>query len=208
MLKVFFLSLLVLCSFSPNGQEPSITKVVFRLIPASPPSAFSSITPKTIYVAGDRYARIEEQVDLDTQNLIIVSEPDIWVIDGKRKHGSHMVNPGPDLSVHNPILGPEGPAELFDFEYGRELRFFANSKTIKLGFKEINGVSCDVRELRSGDYRIIMNIIQGRKTPHSVEIFVNDRALLRLEYVSYEEDLPFDRSLFGPPLGIPLVDSR
>jgi hypothetical protein len=206
-LKIFFLSLLLLCSSSAIEHEPSITKVVFRLIPASPTSALGPIAPKTIYVAGDRYARIEEQADGVAPNLIIVSEPDIWVIDGKKKNGSHMVNPGPDLTVHNPILGPEGPEELFDFEYGRELRFFENSKTTDLGFKEINGVGCDVQEVRSGDYRVVMNLMRSKKIPHSIDIFLNGRAVIRLEYISYEQDLPFDRFLFRPPNGISISDS-
>lgn len=208
MLKVFFLSLLVLCSVPTFARDPLVTKVVFRLIPLANSSPMpTSVAPKTIYVAGDRYARIEQPGDNETTNLIIVSQPDIWVIDGKKKQGNHMINPGPDFTVHNPILGPEGPQELFDFEYGRELGFFENSQATDLGLKEINGVGCDVQELRSGDYRIVMNLTRSRKIPHSIEIFLNGRAVIRLEYITYERDLPFDSSLFRPPNGIVIADS-
>ena len=207
MLHAFFLSLLVLCSIPTLEPAPPVTKVVFRLIPPDSFSPPASVAPKTIYVAGDRYARIEQPGHADTKNLIIVSEPDIWVVDGEKKQASHMINPGPDLTVHNPILGPEGPEDLFDFEYGRELRFFEHVTTKSLGFKEIEGIGCDVHELRSGDYRIVMNVTRVKNIPHSIQIFLNDRPVLHLQYLGYEKDIPFDPALFRPPDGIQITES-
>lgn len=218
MVKACFLSLLFLSSIPVVERDPLVTKVVFRLIPANSSPAPAEIAPKTIYVAGDRYARIEEPVDAKTRNLIIVNQPDIWVIDGEQRRGNHMVNPGPDFTVHNPILGPNGPQEMFGFEYGREMRFFAEAATknrigIKsvafrdLGSKNIEGTICDVHEIRSGDYRVLLNIIHASQIPHSIKIFLASQPLIQLEYIDYKSDIPFDQSLFKPPDGIAIAES-
>lgn len=194
--------------------------MVFRIMPRNSPSTPASLTVKTIYVAGERYARIEQQVDPQSpdKNLIIVNQPDIWVIDSRKKQGVHMVNPGPDFTVHNPILGPHGPQELFGFGYGREMRFFAEAATKHrigihsfafrdLGFKKIEGTGCDVQEIRSGDYRVVMNVVHAKQIPQSIEIFLDDTSVIRLEYIRYEKDIPFDESLFKPPEGMPITES-
>ena len=171
-----------------------------------------------MYVAGDRFARVEEPGDAQTPNLIIVNEPDIWVIEGKKHRGSHMINPGPDYTVHNPILGPNAPQQLLGLEYGREMRFFAevstkNSIGIKsvafrdFGSKEIRGTTCDVHEIRYDDYRVLLNIIRTKQIPRSIEIFRDERPVVRMEYVDYETDLPFDQTLFKPPDGILIAES-
>ena len=218
MLKAFFLSLFVLCSIPTIGADPLVTKMVFRLIPANSSPLPASVAPKTIYVAGDRCARIEEPVDAKTRNLLIVNQPDIWVIDGGKQQGSHMINPGPDFVVHNPILGPNAPQPLLGLEYGREMRFFAEAFTKNrvginsvafrdLGSKQIKGTACDLHEIRSGDYRVLLNIIPTKQVPHSIQIFVKGRPVIELEYVEYETNLPFDESLFKPPAGMPITEA-
>ena len=208
LVKALFFHLLFLCPLLSAGGEPMVTKMVFRITPAdsSPTAALSS--PKTMYVAGDRYARIEQETDLHLgdKNLIIVNQPDIWIIDSKKKEGGHMVNPGPDFTVHNPILGPDGPDELFGFQYGREVAFFDQGGTKVLGAQKVAGIDCEARELTVGDYRILL-FVSRAKFPLRVTVFYVGKLALELNYISYEQGLPFDLTLFKPPPDIQITES-
>jgi hypothetical protein len=60
----------------------TVTKIVSCFIsPKILPDSFAA-KPKTIYIGGDRYSRVEEQLDAahGIHGLIIVSEPDSWMI--------------------------------------------------------------------------------------------------------------------------------
>jgi hypothetical protein len=104
----------VLSSTTLADQMPEVTKLVIRFIAADLPADTSATKPKTLYVPGNRYARVEQETDPSSHaaNLIIVNEPNIWAIDSADKIGNHSTNPGPDFTVHNPIFGSDGPAEL------------------------------------------------------------------------------------------------
>ena len=112
-----------LCPIAFGETKPSITKIVFRYIAEELSENADAAKPKTMYLAGDRYARVEEETDSASKKLIVVNEPDIWVADLGNKIGSHTINPGPDFTVHNPILGADVPDELFDFQFGHEIEF-------------------------------------------------------------------------------------
>jgi hypothetical protein len=203
---LFFLPLL--CSVTLAGSEPKITKLVIRYIASDLPNNTAGAKPKTFCVASNRYARIEQESDaaLHSPNLIIVNEPDIWVIDLATKSGTHSVNAGPDLSVHNPILGTDSPEELFDFEFGYELQFLNRVHAKNLGSKEIRGTQCITREFEASDYLVTMYLDSKKNSPVELKVFKNGTMMFRIEYLNYENGLPFDASLFEPPIGISFTE--
>jgi hypothetical protein len=72
---------ILLCS-TADAAEPRMTKIVTRAIsPDIKPGSFAA-KPKTMYLAGKKYARVEEDVDIENKihGLIIANEPDSWII--------------------------------------------------------------------------------------------------------------------------------
>src|SRR5438045_7621317 len=74
---------LLLCNSAfAEPTKPKVIKIVSRFISSEiPPNSFAA-KPKTIYIAGDSYSRVEEEPDREhgIHGLIIVSEPDSWMI--------------------------------------------------------------------------------------------------------------------------------
>jgi hypothetical protein len=184
-----------------------MTRLEFAFDEARPGTA--EARPKTIYVAGDRYGRIEQFADANSnfKHLILVDEPDIWLVDAVRKTAGHSANHGSDQRVHNPILGPEAPEEFVDLEYGRERKFFDDSHASPVA-EEWNGIECNVREVTAGPYRVRFLVDRKRSTPVRMEAFKDNEPLFALRYLSYSTDLKFDPTLFQPPKEFAIVEAE
>src|SRR5712691_13067681 len=110
-------------SFPGMGQElpATMTKITTRIIePKMNPDSFFA-QPKTLWRAGTKYARVAEAADPQHQihGLVIVNEPDVWMVNLFDKSGTHMVDTGPTFNAHLPIF--EASSGVAGFEFGREL---------------------------------------------------------------------------------------
>lgn len=111
----------------------TMTKMVVQLqSPDVPPDSFAA-KPKTMYRAGTKYCRIEEVDDPDQNihELMIVNEPDAWLINLDDHSGRHLVDPGPTLNCRLPMFGdllsalPEDESkQIAELEFGFEKEFF------------------------------------------------------------------------------------
>src|SRR5687768_16786202 len=92
--------------------------------PKLSPEAFAR-TPRLLYRHGTRYGRLEEQPDPDKRihGLIVVNEPDIWIINLMGSTGQHVVDPGPSIEFHVPILSGAGNVHWTGFEFGSEVAY-------------------------------------------------------------------------------------
>src|SRR5438270_6700418 len=93
--------------------KPTITRIEFRIISAEiPPDSFGA-KPKTYYISGKTHSRVEEQPDPSEHlhELIVCTEPDIWVINLYTHTAQHIVDPGPKFVAHHAILEQDAPKE-------------------------------------------------------------------------------------------------
>lgn len=74
-------------------------------LPDVPAGDFRS-QPRTMYRLGDRYARLEEPLNTadNVHLLIVVNEPDVWMVNRTDMTGRHIVDPGPTFEFHAPVL--------------------------------------------------------------------------------------------------------
>src|SRR6185369_2544679 len=93
MFSVVFISLggLVLLAESNSVVPKTMTKMVIADIGPDVPKGSFAARPKTTYLSGTRYGRIEEEDDPKEKlhQLILVSEPDIWMINLADKTAKH-----------------------------------------------------------------------------------------------------------------------
>ena len=106
--KNLFLPALIVFAIVPPllAGEPSMTKIVSRIISDSVPEGSFASKPKTLYRAGNKYSRTEEELDVENNlhALLIVNEPDTWMINLADKTARHIVDPGPTFNFRAPIV--------------------------------------------------------------------------------------------------------
>jgi hypothetical protein len=115
-------------------QTPKImTKMVVQLQSPDVPADSFAAKPKTMIRAGTQFCRTEEEPDPEHRihGLVIINEPDAWLVNLESKSAQHMVDPGPTFNCRMPVFAPlisDLPAEeakqIGALEFGYELEFF------------------------------------------------------------------------------------
>jgi len=192
-----------------RGQDDPKTmmKISMRIVEPPPQAGSFAAEPRTCWRAGTRFARIAEA--LDSQNKIhalwIIREPDAWVINLFDKTAKHVVDSGPSRSVHIPIFQtPEGDhADLKELEFGNEFEFFTKHHAKRSSEEHPRGQATDRYEVALDGQRrkLILWTAPGSNKPTRVSL-IDGTKTRTIEYLTYEDDLPFDASIFQVPAGI------
>lgn len=110
-----------------------MTKIQVRLEGPDIPAGSFATKPKVMYRAGTGYCRMEEEEDTANGNhgLLVVNEPDAWMVNLVTKTARHIVDPGPTLNCHMPLFADDPDKDASGLEFGLEMQFF-KSKGAKL----------------------------------------------------------------------------
>ena len=189
-----------------TGETPeTMTKMVVRLMgPEIKPGSFSAL-PKTIYRAGDRYARIEDPPDArqKIQKLTIIVGSDAYSVNMIDHKGTHATSHGPN-EQRVPIVLPLDPRhnlqQLDSLEFGSEYEFFQAAGATHIAGPLINGKATDAYELKTSGGPATLVVRGGTESPVILSWPTKD-GVYKYEYITYE-DLPFNRGLFAKPSGI------
>jgi len=202
-LPALALSLVASAALAQTCAPAKLTKVVTRQVgPEVKPGSFAA-APMTVYRQGERLMRSEEAEDpaQKLHLLIVAAEPDIWFVNRVDRTGRHVVDPGPDLNVHAPIVTGQGvPAAFSELEYGCEAAF-ARARAHQGGSREVGGKAADIWALVAGDRRLEI-LLSAKGEPAEVAYFQGDRPVLVIRYDSFEAALPDDPALFRKPDGV------
>ena len=196
----------------PLSQEDPTTmmRIATRIIDPIPDPGSYEGEPKICWRAGARYARIAEAADPQHQihALVVINEPNIWMVNLFNRTGRHIVDPGPSLNVHLPVfqtLGGE-QAELMGLEFGVESEFFAKYHA-RLSSENLKGKIVERHEMVIRGGRLVLWTDPKSGKPTRISL-IRGGAIQTIEYVAYENDLAFDISVFQPPEGIAMKDSK
>ncbi len=203
---------LSLAAFSQENKTKapeSMTKMVVRLMgPAIKAGSFSAL-PKTIYRAGEQYARIEDPPDARQriEKLTIIVGPDAYSVNLIDRKGTHAIAQG-SHDLYLPIVLPLDPrhklGKLDGVEFGSEYEFFqAAGATHKAG-PVINAKPTDAYELKTPIGVATLVTRSGTETPVTLS-WQTSEGTYKYEYITYE-DLPFEPNLFAKPSGIQLKE--
>ena len=189
--------------------NPPMAKFVVRLFGANvDPDSFAA-KPRTLYRAGETYARLEHAPDpaRDMHKLVVIAEPDIWDVNLIAGTGQHSVDPGPRFVVHINIMPPGGPKEFATLEFGAELEFFKLHKATSAPERVLDGKRCHALKYSYGDYRLLLYSAVDSGLPFQLEVYRNDHLNVALRYLTYERNLPFEPELFKPPADIKMTEA-
>jgi hypothetical protein len=126
LLSIFY----ALSVFSFAQDTPKqMTKIVAQLQGPEIPADSFAAKPKTMYRAGSRYCRVEEEPDTKNgiQGLLVVNEPDYWMANLISKTARHGVDPGPTFNCHMPMFADDPDKEAAGLEFGLEMEFSVSS---------------------------------------------------------------------------------
>ncbi len=186
----------------------TMTKIVVRLMgPGIKAGSFSAL-PKTIYRAGEHYARIEDPPDAKqkVQKLTIIDEPDAYSVNLIDRKGTHVIDQGGPNDLHLPIVLPFDPKhklrKLDRIEFGAEYEFFKRAGARKQAGPVINAKPTDLYELKTPQGIAALTLRGGTETPVYLS-WQTSEGTYKYEYITYEE-VPFEGSLFVKPSGIQL----
>lgn len=170
------------------------------------PGSFAS-KPKVYFRATNRYCRTEEAPDPENKihGLLIVNEPDAWMINLESKTGRHIVDSGPTFNCRLPIFAPLGkndaPDSLTnDLQFGRELEFFQKLGASPQTGSVIQGKQTNVYIIEIGAAALGLLTYGSPERPLSVSRKYAGNTDI-FWYDNYGEQL-FDSKLFGRPEGI------
>jgi len=193
-----------------ESNKPRLIKIVYRHMASEIPADSWAVQPRTLYIGGGTYSRLEEAPDPEQHihGLIITSEPDVWMINLFGRRGQHIIDPGPTFVTHHNIMGAEAPKELWALEFGKEVEFLQNHHAAPAEAKVIEGQQCDASEYGLAPYRIVLYVRSDTHTPFQLDIFKDDSAYSSVRYLSYETGIAFDAALFRPPADVTMTEAK
>ncbi|MBU1376614.1 MAG: hypothetical protein KKE02_24820 [Alphaproteobacteria bacterium] len=204
----------------PPCQPRSLISMTIRNVTPGLQAVDPRAQPKQLWRKGGRFLRSLEQpvvsaaiqdpkAPMARQALVIISEPDVWVIDQASREGRHTLDKGPVLEVRAPILQPgAAPQEFMSLEYGCEAEFVTvrapmAQKTIRWG-----GVDAGIHTYTVGadSLAILMNDRTGE--PLMITHVREGRPVYIVRYDAYLQGLPDQPDLFRPPADIKITTAE
>ncbi len=215
-MRIALLVSCMLCS-SIVAQQPPKTMTKMQVQVQSPDVRADSFAakPKVIYRAGSQFCRIEEQPDpgQGIHGLVIVNEPDVWMVNLATKSGQHMVDTGPSFNCRLPIfadiaanLPEEERKPMLGLEFGQEYEFFkANGATPQPGGVQ-QGQQTTAYLLSFGESKLALFTYGTPERPLSVAWMRGEKHEI-FWYSGYGQ-LDFDRKLFEKPENVKIEDVK
>ncbi len=185
----------------------TMTKIVVRLESAEVREGSYAAKPRTFYRGAERFCRVEEAADPDNDiaGVVIMAEPDVWMVNLATKQGRHMVVPGPRCRL--PIFtldeiksAPDLKQPLLDLEFGREVAFFKKKAGQPQAGPMLQGKPTNLYTVKLGDLEILLFSGGSPEVPLAV-VLKKASGEYTYAYDSYEE-LPFNAKLFSKPDGV------
>ncbi len=170
-MRLLSLALLLLLTVPAHAQEKMLYVEYHVLVADAAGASQTDGQARKLWRVGTKYLRFEDVPNPETKvhGLIIVAEPDIWVIDRKARQGQHSVDPGPDYAVHFPILAREPSVALKQLEFGNELLFFRNNEARSIAPQTLDGVPCEAWALHL-DGRDLTLYVRENGQPFQVSV--------------------------------------
>jgi len=216
LLRLIIMALLVLpasVAWAAECAPEKMVRIVTRdATPGIDPQSFPAL-PKTLYRLGNGRGRVEEMPDASrgVHGLIVVNEPDAWIVNLHDRSGRHVVDPGPGLIFRAPILdgGGELPAPLRELEFGCELAFVQayapkSDERVDAG----GGLMLDKHQLSRGDHRVAILVHPKDRGIYAVAHYKAGKIVRVVRYVEYQQGLAPHARLFSRPDGIQFAAPR
>jgi len=192
------------------GPEHMVKVVIRNATPGLDPNSFAA-QPKTFYRLGTKYGRIEEAPDREhgIHGLMVVSEPDLWMINLRSKTGQHFVDTGAPYHFHAPVLaGADDPEFVKAFEVGCELEYVKEKSSSPPRPVTMNGRTLESYVASEGEYQLVLVIDPATQKPFAATVKKGGKIVSFIRYLEYETELTPDLALFTPPSALTYTEAK
>lgn len=201
LVPLFFSLLLPLAA---QAADDKMLYVEYRLTGKQVAADSFDAQMKKVWRIGREYLRFEDAPNPQTKihGLIIVAEPDIWVVDRNTNQAQHTVDPGPNYKIHFPLFASETSAKLRGLEFGYELEYFHENDAKELPVQDVDGIKCKVLRIDIDDREVTL-FLKTNDTPLQIAV-KSPEYEYAMRFLRYEPDRKPDKLLFQLPLGVQL----
>ena len=214
-MKAAAVLLLALCAEVSGEDTPAtMTRMMVKLESPDVPKDSFAAQAKRMYRAGSRYCRIEENPDLENgiHGLIIINEPDSWMINRLTKTARHILDQEPTLNCRLPIFAAAEDVQsaedlkkpMMELEFGREMEYFHPKSAAPKAGPVLRDKSTMVYTVKIGEWQLFLFAAGDPEVPVAV-VRANDKKREIYWYGEYEL-LPFDAKLFAKPEGVKIEE--
>jgi hypothetical protein len=200
--------------FAQQSPKTMIRMEVILQSADAPEGSFAA-QPKVMYRAGHQYCRIEEALDA-TQGIhgvVIINEPDFWMVNLVDQSARHAVDPGPNFSCRMPIfpgvaskLPDDQKQELMGLEFGYEMQFFKDNGAVAKPGPVLQTKQTTAYRLDVGDISLGLFTYGPPERPLGIAWTRGDEHAI-IWYSGYGE-LDFDQKLFAKPEHVKIEDAK
>jgi hypothetical protein len=187
-----------------------LTHIVTRNISPGLQASDRRAQPRELWRQGAFFLRSLETVDPTTgaRPLVIVSEPDVWMIDLASRTGQHRTDPGPELEVRAPVLPPAGtPPVMLALEFGCEAEWVAAYAPREERVVPWGGARAALHSLVQGEHAVAILMDQRRNTPLMVSYLRGGRPVQVIRYDDYRNDLGDRPQMFELPPNLKITEA-
>jgi hypothetical protein len=212
----FLAIILIARAIAFSQQSPEImTKLTVRFESPDVPEESFPAKPKVMYRAGNGYCRTEELPDPEhgIHGLMILNEPDAWMVNLLTKRARHCVDPGPTFNCHLPIFRGEEVRSaadmknpLLELEFAQELGYFRGKGATPKKGPVLRDKLTTVYAADIGDSQLFLFTTGTPERPWAVaRQHGNVREIF---WYGVYEQLPFDQKLFAKPEGVKIEEIK
>jgi hypothetical protein len=195
--------LILACATTPDfAPGTRMAKIVHRNVSPGVEADSVAAQPHTLFRAGQRFGRMEYPPNPDegTHLVVIVREPQVWLVDHERMTVVESRDPGPSYVFRAPVLGAKGePIPLFNLEFGKEFDFLEANGAEPTQAVTADGAKADRYEAVFEDLTVVLIASPGSRIARELQVFKGGELYRAFHYDSYELDLDPVDGLFRPP---------
>ncbi|HEV8645390.1 MAG TPA: hypothetical protein VGR01_07450 [Burkholderiales bacterium] len=205
MKKLVTALLLASLTLGAQAADDRMLFAEYRVVSANLAASSPETQPRKIWRLGKEFLRFEDVPNPETKvhGLIIVDEPDIWIIDRNKGQGQHATDPGPQYVVHFPIFPREQSEKLKQLEFGSELKFFQDNDAKEIASQTVDGIKCKLYRLELDDRELTL-FLKSDNLPLQIEV-QSTSVKYAVRFLRYDPNQKPDMSLFRVPPGIKMI---
>jgi len=202
MLRLLITLLLSILPLVVQAAEDKMLYVEYRLVGKKIAADSFDAQTKKVWRIGREFLRFEDAPNPQTKihGLIIVAEPDIWIVDRNTNQAQHTVDPGPVFRIDFPMFASETNERLRKLEFGHELEYFQENDAKQLPGQEIDGFRCRLLRLELEDRELTL-FLKTDNTPLQVVVKSPDYEYA-VRFLRYEPDRKPEMLQFHVPSGV------